>query len=244
MKKHLCIDCGNTHAKAALFDGDEVVAEVMTGYDDLSPLVHFASGSGACAALMSSTSHRSAAVAAAVSPLLSCPLGELTHLTPLPLTIGYRTPATLGRDRIAAAVGAWQLFTGSNVLVVDAGTCITLDVVTATGVYLGGNIAPGVEMRLKAMHDYTSRLPLADISGEVPLVGYDTDTALRSGAVLGAAAEVEGTARAIKAVTGQLKVMLTGGSAELLSQYLGEINVGVEPHLVLRGLNAIIGYNE
>ena len=159
MKKHLCIDCGNTHAKAALFDGDEVVAEVMTGYDDLSPLVHFASGSGACAALMSSTSHRSAAVAAAVSPLLSCQLRELTHLTPLPLTIGYRTPTTLGRDRIAAAVGAWQLFTGSNLLVVDAGTCITLDVVTATGVYLGGNIAPGVEMRLKAMHDYTSRWP-------------------------------------------------------------------------------------
>ena len=244
MKRHLCIDCGNTLVKAALFEGENPIADVVTGYDDLSPLARLVSDAHVSAAMMCSTGSSTDAVVATITPLISCKLTPLTHLTPLPLTIAYRTPDTLGRDRIAAAVGAWQLFTGANLLVVDAGTCVTLDVVTATGVYAGGNIAPGVEMRLKAMHEHTGLLPAVALEGEVPMLGYDTATAMRSGAVMGTVAQIESFARTVAAVTGRLKVIITGGSAEMITRHLGEINATVEPHLVLKGLNAIITYNE
>ncbi|MBO7609254.1 MAG: type III pantothenate kinase [Muribaculaceae bacterium] len=244
MNRHLCIDCGNTQVKAALFSDDVIVSRVQAGYDDLSPLIGMLQDSSIGAALLSSTTHRSEEVLAAVRPLLPCRIEELTHETALPLSIAYRTPTTLGRDRIAAAVGAWEMFPGCNLLVVDAGTCVTMDVVTGDGTYLGGNIAPGVDMRLRAMHEFTSKLPQVDARGEVPLVGYDTETAIRAGAVLGAVNEIDGMAQKLRAMLRQLKVIVTGGAATLLSEYLGGESCTVEPDLVLRGLNAIIMFNE
>ncbi len=87
---------------------------------------------------------------------------ELDHATPLPLVNRYRTPDTLGYDRIAAAVGAYTIFPGKTVLVIDAGTAITYDIVTAGGEYLGGNISPGLEIRFKSLNKYTNRLPLLE----------------------------------------------------------------------------------
>ena len=193
---------------------------------------------------MVSTTHAEDAVARELEQCLPCRLQRLTASTPVPLAMGYRTPDTLGRDRVATAVGAWVEFTGCNLLVIDAGTAITSDVVLADGTFLGGSIAPGVDMRLRAMHDYTSRLPLVEAEGDTPLVGYDTTTALRSGAVLGAATEVEGRARTLKAVLGQLKVMLTGGNAELLNQFLPDGFATVDAELMFKGLDAIIDFND
>ncbi|MBR1804343.1 MAG: type III pantothenate kinase [Muribaculaceae bacterium] len=244
MSRHLCIDCGNTRVKAAVFESDNIAASAVTSYDDLSPLVAMSRQARPQAALMTSTSHRSAQVIEALAGELSCQLNELDHSTSMPLDIAYRTPHTLGRDRIATAVGAWAEFPGCNLLVVDAGTCITLDVVLASGSLLGGNIAPGVTMRLQAMHEHTSRLPLVDLNGEVPLVAFDTTTALRSGAVLGAAAQIDVMAAQLKGTLGQLKVMLTGGDAHLLAEHLITDGVTVADDLLLNGLNTIIMYNE
>lgn len=244
MNKHLCIDCGNTLVKAALYDSDNIVAREQVSYNDVVALTRFVEGCNVTSALLSSTSMRSVEVVAAISPFLSCELKELSHETPLPLRLGYHTPATLGRDRIAAAVGAWEMFPGCNLLVIDAGTCVTLDVVTADGSFLGGNIAPGVEMRLRAMHEFTSKLPQVPLDGDVPMVGYDTDTAMRSGAVIGVANEIDAMSMKLRAVLGQLKVLLTGGSSPLFSEYLGEEACLMVPDLVLNGLNAIINYNE
>lgn len=244
MGKHLCIDCGNSRIKAAVFASGEIVSHEVTDYDHLAPVCNLARSSDVSAALLTSTTERTGIVVEALKPLLSCELNELSHSTPLPLSLAYHTPETLGRDRIAAAVGAWQMFTGCNLLVVDAGTCVTMDVVTADGTFVGGNIAPGVEMRLRAMHRFTSRLPLVEADGDVPLLGYDTATALRSGAVQGVACEVDGLVLKLQALLRQLKVFVTGGSARLLAGVMAQSGYTVEPDLVLHGLDAIMTFNE
>ena len=102
-------------------------------------------------------------------------------VTPVPVSIGYNTPLTLGTDRLAAVVGANDCSPGKDILVIDIGTCVTYDLISSSAEYLGGNISPGPTMRLKALHEYTSRLPLVERRGEAPLVGYSTETAIRSG---------------------------------------------------------------
>lgn len=241
MSKRLCIDCGNTRVKAAVLEHGEVTEKVIASYDDLSSLLAVVSRHNIVSAMLVSTTDAEEEVVRAITPKLQCVLKRLTHDTPVPLAIAYRTPHTLGLDRVTTAVGAWTELTGCNLLVVDAGTAITQDVVLADGTFLGGTISPGVEMRLRAMHDYTSRLPQVDAQGETPIVGYDTDTALRSGAVLGAAAEINEKATTLKALLGgQLKVMLTGGDAALLAEYLTEGNVTIDDDLLFKGLGTIM----
>lgn len=156
--------------------------------------------------------------------------------TPLPLAIDYASKSTLGVDRIAGCMGAWSLFPKMELLVVDLGTAITCDRVTVDGVFIGGNIAPGVSLRLKALNAFTARLPKVDLEGDVPMWGYDTSTALRSGAIRGIAAEVSFYRSQLPANS---KVVITGGSAPRITPYLGFEYVH-EPHLVTIGLKACL----
>lgn len=165
---------------------------------------------------------------------------ELSHTTPMPLILDYATPQTLGRDRIAAAMGAYDKFSGNTILVVDIGTAVTYDVVTADGHFAGGNIAPGVKMRLDAMHHFTARLPQVEIVGESALWGLDTVSAMRAGALNGIVAEIEYYRARMPQNT---VVALTGGSAAHVAQLL-DFKVEVIPHLVNDGLNCILRYNE
>jgi type III pantothenate kinase len=168
---------------------------------------------------------------------------ELTATTTLPIQNAYATPATLGKDRLAAVVGAQDLYPDTNCLIVDAGTCMTLDVLRADGVYLGGNISPGVRMRLKAMHQQTSRLPLVEAFGEENLNwGTSTMTALQNGGLLGAVLEIEALASRLQKNWPRLKILLTGGDANLLAKRI-EYEIFVHSNLVLSGLNKILAYN-
>lgn len=161
--------------------------------------------------------------------------------TPLPIAIGYRTPGTLGADRIAAAVGATVVAPGRTCLVVDMGTAITYDVVGADGRFCGGNIAPGIFVRLEAMHHFTKALPMVETDGDVPRWGYDTATALRSGAIRGVVGELQYYRHCMR--DDSAAVILTGGSHELITPFITSPII-VEPHLVLIGLNRILHYNE
>jgi type III pantothenate kinase len=168
---------------------------------------------------------------------------ELTATTTLPIQNAYATPATLGKDRLAAVVGAQDLYPDTHCLVVDAGTCMTLDVLRADGVYLGGNISPGVRMRLKAMHQQTSRLPLVEAIGDETLNwGTSTMTALQNGGLLGAVLEIEALASRLQKNWPGLKILLTGGDANLLAKRI-EYEIFVHSNLVLSGLNKILAYN-
>ena len=166
-------------------------------------------------------------------------MGSTTHL---PIGIEYRTPDTLGHDRIAAAVGAWSMRPNTPLLVVDAGTAITYDLVSGKGKFMGGNIAAGIEMRLRALHEHTGRLPLVKSDGELPLLGLDTETAIRAGALQGAAYELEGYITACEAENPGLLVFLTGGDAERLATLIKR-TIFVDRNLVPKGLNRILEYN-
>jgi len=164
---------------------------------------------------------------------------KLNADTRLPFKIKYETPQTLGADRIANLAGAYSLFPKKNVLIISAGTCITYDVLSAKGIYSGGNITPGIDMRLRAMHTFTAKLPLVKKKPVNTLTGNTTQNSILTGAIKGAAFEVDGFISAYKKFYPALKVIITGGDASLL---VGEIQskIFAVPHLVLYGLNEII----
>ena len=167
---------------------------------------------------------------------------ELTHQLKLPIAMAYQTPSTLGLDRLAAVVGAYALFPQQTCLVVDAGTCMTLEILSKNGTYLGGNISPGVHMRLQAMHEFTARLPLVEVGKWDENWGVSTETALQNGGLLGACLEIEGLERRLRQKWPQLKCLITGGDAKLLANQLS-CKIFIYTNLVLIGLNKILTYN-
>jgi type III pantothenate kinase len=179
-------------------------------------------------------------------------LGQILPLrpgfTPVPLANAYATPRTLGADRLAGAVGAAHLRPGQPTLVVDAGTALKLDFVAADGTYHGGSIAPGLRMRLRALHTFTGRLPLVELpepTATVQLIGDSTASSLLSGVVHGAAAEVNGLVAEYHRRYPTLGLVLTGGDAAYLQPRLAS-SLGlifVVPELVLVGLDRILRYN-
>ncbi len=165
--------------------------------------------------------------------------------TPVPLHNAYATPATLGADRLAAAVGAAGLRPGQPTLVVDAGTALKLDLVTADGTYHGGSIGPGLGMRLRALHAFTGRLPLLALpaaDATIGLVGGSTTDSILSGVVRGTAAELDGLVAQYRRQWPGLAVLLTGGDAAFLAAHMAG-RTFVVPELVLLGLYRILAYN-
>jgi len=236
----LTIDIGNTRTKAAVFntEGQMVYAEILEG-NELDTLNSIVSAHHIQHVISSSTSSRNWNPADLKVPGKNI---ELSHETSLPITIVYTTPNTLGRDRIAAACGAHALFPDKNCLIVDAGTCITMDMILKTGTYLGGNIAPGLTMRLRSMHEFTAKLPLAEIGWPSLTFGDSTFHALQNGACLGALMEIEGIlSRALDAF-GAVFVVMTGGDSAFLAQRV-ESEIFLEPELVTKGLFKILSFN-
>ncbi len=168
---------------------------------------------------------------------------ELTHQTPLPFLNKYTTPFTLGKDRLAAIAGAHALYPGENCLVLDCGTCIKYDLLTADGSFIGGNIAPGIIMRSKAMHHFTAQLPEVPLQLPESYIGFSTQSALQNGAFLGAILEMNGFIRLFGKDYQPLRVILTGGDSSFLFQGIDANNKQLEPHLTLHGLNHILTHN-
>lgn len=166
----------------------------------------------------------------------------LSHESKMPLKIQYDTPETLGRDRMAVAIAANSLYPNQGNLVIDVGTCITYDWVDENGVFLGGNISPGIHMRLQAMHEKTASLPLAEVTYGVELIGHSTISALQHGAVLGTICEIESFIERSEEKHTDLVVLLTGGDAEEISKLLKKDHL-VHANLQHVGLCELIRYN-
>jgi len=167
---------------------------------------------------------------------------ELSHKTAIPIENRYATPETLGKDRLAVVIGASFLKQNTDILVVDAGTAITYDFIDAQNIYHGGNIAPGLNLRLRALHEFTHKLPLVEIKRESPLLGNSTDSAILSGAIYGIVFEIDGYINILKIKYPQLSVFLTGGSTFYFDTKLKNA-IFAERNLVLIGLNRILQYN-
>jgi type III pantothenate kinase len=172
-----------------------------------------------------------------------CPLLIVDHTTPLPVSIHYLTPASLGIDRIAAAVAGHSRFPKNNVLIIDAGSCITYDFITDKGEYLGGAIAPGLNMQLKALHHFTANLPLIPLSPNTPLTGRSTEEAILSGTVNHTIAAMQHTIRYYSNKYKDLKIILSGGDRIFFDKQL-KISIFAVPNIVATGLNEILDFNE
>ena len=167
---------------------------------------------------------------------------ELDHKTKVPIKSKYGTPKTLGLDRLAAVIGAAKLYPGKNACVIDIGTCMTYDYIDADKVYWGGNIAPGVELRLRAMDEFTSALPTVKRKWNPEILGLSTKAAMQNGAVWGVKMEIERFIKTLTNKKGKMVVILTGGDAK----YFGELvdsKIFVDSNLLLTGLNDILEYN-
>lgn len=168
---------------------------------------------------------------------------SLSHTIPLPITIEYATPHTLGVDRIAGACGAVQFFDGKDILVIDAGTCITYDFTNRHKKYYGGGISPGLTMRFEALHTFTAKLPLVNAAkGEVELVGNSTETSIQSGVILGTVSEINGIIESYKLKYPDIQVILCGGDAPFFENRL-KASIFASPDLVLFGLNSVLIHN-
>jgi type III pantothenate kinase len=169
---------------------------------------------------------------------------KLDSQTPLPVKILYKSPQTLGKDRMAIAAASHTLFPGKNVLAIDAGTTITYDFVNEKGEFLGGGISPGIRMRLKALHVFTGKLPRIDTLDPAPeLIGNNTQSSILSGVLNGIVAEVNGIILSYHARYSHLKVVLSGGDEKYFDKRLKN-NIFALPNFVLKGLKDILDFNE
>ena len=154
----------------------------------------------------------------------------------------YKTPKTLGVDRIALASAAIQKYPKKNVLVIDAGTCITFDFISKDKEYLGGAISPGIQMRYKALHNFTAKLPLLDSGELTSFIGFDTESSIHSGVLNGVCNELDGVINQYSKKFRDLTVVLTGGDTNFLAKQLKSV-IFAHPNFVLEGLHTILNYN-
>ncbi len=240
--KNLVIDIGNSRTKSAVLENGnitekwsfpepdrEYIAPILTKYTDIARCI------------ISSTRAGIAPVEKLIEESVSFTL-RMENTTETPLTNLYRTPQTLGPDRLAAAVGANLLFPGENLMVADMGTAITIDFITAKGEFLGGSISPGVKLRFRALHDYTGKLPMGSPGNVSEGIAGTTAEAVANGVMNGIAYELEGYRSEFSHRLPGLKVILTGGDADLfVKRFKNTIFANYD--LVIQGLNRILDYN-
>ena len=238
---NLIVDIGNTLVKLAVFDGGRIVAQRCVERLHPSMLGELLEGRRAAKAVVASTRGEADDVVETVRPYADYLL-EFTSQTPVPVANAYHTPETLGRDRLAAAVGATVLYPGRNVLIVDFGTAVTIDLVTADATFRGGCISPGMKTRFRALHDYTAKLPLCAATESEELAGLNTRQAIELGVMNGIAFEIEGYVVRMREQIDGLCVIFTGGDAKYFAKRIKNA-IFADCELVFLGLNRILEFN-
>ncbi|HKJ80216.1 MAG TPA: type III pantothenate kinase [Prolixibacteraceae bacterium] len=239
---NLVIDIGNTRTKFSVFNRGEMlisvpVEEFLPSHVDVLQNEHPSLDH----VILSSVKKYPAELKTKLSESFNRFI-ELDASTPLPIENFYQTKETLGKDRIAAAVGAFDLYPNQNVLIIDAGTAITYDIVNANHQYLGGNISPGLSMRFKALHQFTGELPLIEQAEFTKLYGKATREAILAGVQHGVVFEVEKAIETFKEFYDNLKVIITGGDSNFFDKKLKN-SFFVHFNLIATGLNRILQHN-
>ncbi len=241
---NLVIDAGNTSIKMFLFEKGKIVHCLKcSAVDELLPTLESAVPVESIAkCIVSSVSIEQGSIASVFRPFF--PIMCFAPSLRFPISIKYGTPNTLGSDRVAAVVGAAKRYPKRNVLVIDSGTAITYDILTAQGEYLGGNISPGLNTRFRALHNFTGKLPLLQVDNSMEgLFGTNTKEAIGLGVQNGLLYEVEATIRAFASRFDGLIVVFTGGDSFFFENRINFSNFA-EPYLVAFGLNEILEFND
>ena len=242
MAKQLIVDIGNSSAKAALFEGDTLIEEARVDHEALPCFFSDkAADRTITSSIVSSVIHLTEEAEHAIKSL-PYPCLRMSAQLKMPFDIAYKTPETLGPDRLAAVAEACAQQPGHNLLVIDMGTAITYDIVTSQGLYIGGNISPGIDMRLKALHHFTGKLPLINKEGQRSAVGVTTETAIREGVLQGVDKEIKGYIHEYMSKYPHLLVFLTGGGTFFLDNRT-KSHIFVDDLLVMKGLNRILMLN-
>ncbi len=247
---NLIIDIGNTLTKTACFNKNQLFNEVVYSYENSLVDYEYA----ILEYLENNKSHFNYA--------LICDVAKKDHFIhqwminnhkhafildqtiKIPIENRYKSPETLGYDRLALAVGANHLYPEHNNLIISCGTCITYEFINAQKQYIGGAISPGLHMRFKALHHYTAKLPLiSEISPSPELIGTNTNASIKSGVINGMCFEIEGVINKYSHLYPALKVILTGGDIKYFADEFKSSTFAI-PNLSLIGLNIILEFNK
>jgi len=238
---NLIIDIGNTRGKLAVFEKDSLVELVVFKKEKIIlEIEKIISKFRILKTIVSSVANISDIDKEKIEKLLK-PI-FLNSETNVPFINLYKTPKTLGVDRIALASAAVIQYPKKNILVIDAGTCITYDFINDKKKYLGGAISPGIAMRYKALHKFTSKLPLLESKEISSFVGNNTKSSIHSGVVNGVCKELQGVIKQYKEEYQDLTVVLTGGDTNFLAKQL-KSGIFAHPNFVLEGLQSILIHN-
>ena len=237
----LVIDIGNTRAKYAIFQEAKLIKSFNSSHDDLPIELEgvLQQYQNIKIGIVADVTNKGKNLLEGVSKVQ---LKYLNHDTPIPFNNEYTTPKTLGLDRIALASAAATQYPHQNVLVIDAGSCITFDLINSEKSFLGGAISPGIAMRYRAMSEFTASLPHLKPEVLKTLIGKSTTDAIHLGVITGVVAEIKSQIERFSQQFENLTVILTGGDAEFLFNQL-KSGIFVRQNFLLDGLNAILDYN-
>jgi type III pantothenate kinase len=236
----LCLDFGNTRLKFAIFEGADLKTVEVLESGSVEEIDGIVQKFNPQKSILSSVIDHDPQIEKHLHDKTKFHL--LSHLTKLPFIIPVGKPETMGADRLALAAAAVKFFPGKNNLIVGLGTAITYNFINKYNQFLGGSISLGMEMRFRALKDYTARLPLVKKDWNFPLIGYDTRTNILSGVILGMSKEIDGTIDAYAEKYGNFNVLLTGGDSAYFARHLKN-QIFADPDFLHKGLYAISEHN-
>jgi type III pantothenate kinase len=236
----LCFDFGNTRLKAALFVDSALEELIVLKDDSTNSVKSLIDQFQPQKTILSSVINHDSEIENLFSSKTK--FHKLSHLSKLPFTTPVSKPETIGADRLALAAAAVYFYPGKNNLVIGLGTCITYNFINKSNEFVGGAISPGMEMRLKSLNHYTAKLPLLKADWNAPLIGYDTNTNILSGVVIGMAKEIDGFVDEYENKFGNFNSLLTGGDTGILASHLKK-KIFADPELIFKGLYAISEVN-
>jgi type III pantothenate kinase len=236
MSATLCFDFGNTRKKCALFHNAEIKETITLNDDSTETIQSLIDQYKPEKTILSSVIDHNPAMEELLASKTK--FHKLSHLTKVSFTTPVGKPETIGADRLALTAAAVRFYPKKNNLVIGLGTCITYNFINKYHEFVGGGISPGMEMRLKALNYYTAKLPLIKADSNVPLIGYDTNTNILSGVVIGMAKEIDGFIDAYRERFRNFNAVLTGGDIAYLGSHLKN-KIFADPDLIFKGLYAI-----
>jgi len=236
----LLVDQGNTTIKLGLFDDNKLISKAVFLNDEFGFAQQWLQTNveAPVDVLLCSVVENEFELAA----IPATSFFRLDASTKLPIKNNYKTPETLGKDRLANAVACWSLNKKKNSLAIDLGTCIKYDIVTAEGAYIGGAISPGLAMRYKALHEFTDQLPLIENEINSHLYGTDTESSIVAGVKEGMIHEINGFIERYSEEFKGLTIFMTGGDAKFFDKAF-KSTIFAHPDLTLTGLNEILRHN-
>ena len=238
----LIVDIGNTFTKLGIFNTANKIVNLVSYPNNNSNIIEFILKNSIKKAIISNVGKQNLELIQVLEET-NIPTVIFSNKTPIPIKNLYKTPDTLGVDRLAAIIGAFSLYKNNNILIIDAGTALTIDFINKNAEYIGGNISPGMKMRFKALNTFTNKLPLVSTNNSFDIIGNSTESAIISGVQQGMINEINGYIELFNKKYDNLKVLLTGGDGFFFEKNIKN-TIFANPELVLIGLNYILQYND